>query len=69
LISPFDSSASITSLIACGDMYARLASCAFESSPRRPSTLRVVYWSTVRPKIETRSLIDLRIARSSRATT
>ena len=46
---PSVSSASMTSLIDCGVMYARRASCAFESPPRAPRTLSVVYWSVVRP--------------------
>ncbi len=69
LINPFLCRASMTSLIAWGVMYARRASCAFESGfPCRWSTLKVVYWSVVRPYGATRSAIAARTARSSRAT-
>jgi hypothetical protein len=41
-------------------MYARRASCAFDSSPPRSRMLSVVYWSDVSPCGRTRSLISWR---------
>ena len=58
LMRPLRSSAWMTSLIDCGVMNARRASCDVESgAPCRLSTLSVVNWSVVRPYGATRSLM------------
>jgi hypothetical protein len=58
LMRPFRSSAWMTSLMDCGVMNARRASCDVESgAPCRLSTLSVVNWSVVRPYGATRSLM------------